>query len=109
MEVIPAFISGSEIIIIFFVILLLFGADKIPEIARTLGKGMREFRKVTSDLKREFNNTTGGLKDDIDNLKKDIDHTKDDLSGEFRKYVDDSGISEDVKDIKDDIKDGLKG
>ena len=104
MEVIPAFISGSEIIIIFFVILLLFGADKIPEIAKTLGKGMREFRKVTNDLKREFNSTTGGLKDDIDHLKKDIDQTKDDLQGEFRNYVDDSGITDDVNEINEDLK-----
>lgn len=108
MEVIPAFISGSEIIIIFFVILLLFGADKIPEIARTLGKGMREFRKVTNDLKREFNNNTGGLKEDIDHLKKDMDQTKDDLTGKFRDYVDDSGISEGINKVNK-IKDDLKG
>ena len=104
MEVIPAFIGGSEIIIIFVVVLLLFGADKIPEIARTMGKGMREFRKVTSDLKREFDSSTGGLKDDIDGLKKDMDQTKDDLTGEFRKYVDESGVSEDINEIKDDLK-----
>jgi sec-independent protein translocase protein TatA len=35
-------ISGQEIIIIIIVILILFGADKLPEIARTMGKGMRE-------------------------------------------------------------------
>ncbi len=104
MEVIPAFISGSEIIIVFVVVLLLFGADKIPEIARMMGKGMREFRKVTNDLKNEFNSSTSGLKDDIDGFKKDLDQTKDDLSGEFRKYVDESGISEDVNEIKEDLK-----
>ena len=103
MEFVPVFISGSEIIIIFLVILLLFGADKIPDIARTLGKGMREFRKVTNDLKREFNNSTGGLKDEIDDLKKDIDHTKDDLSGEFKTYVDETGINEDINEIKKDL------
>ena len=104
MEVIPAFLSGSELIIVFVVVLLLFGADKIPEIARMMGKGMREFRKVTNDLKNEFNSSTSGLKDDIDGFKKDLDQTKDDLSGEFRKYVDESGISEDVNEIKEDLK-----
>ncbi|MFZ8977803.1 MAG: twin-arginine translocase TatA/TatE family subunit [Pseudohongiellaceae bacterium] len=88
MDFIPSFISGSEIIIIFIVVLLLFGADKIPEIARTLGKGMREFRKVTNDLKREFNDSTTGIREEVEDLKKDMDKTKDDLSGEIRKYVD---------------------
>lgn len=105
MEIVPVFISGSEIIIIFLVILLLFGADKIPDIARTLGKGMSEFRKVTNDLKREINSSTRDLRDEVEDLKKDMDHTKDNLSGEFRKYVDDSDISKDIDEIKDDLKD----
>ena len=104
MEFFPAFISGSEIIIIFLVVLLLFGADKIPDIARTLGKGMREFRKVTNDLKREFNSSTTGIREEVEDLKKDMDKTKDELSGEFRKYVDDSDIIKDVNEIKDDLK-----
>jgi len=41
------FISGQEIVIVFVVVLLLFGANKIPEFARGLGKGLREFRKAT--------------------------------------------------------------
>ncbi|HRW62697.1 MAG TPA: twin-arginine translocase TatA/TatE family subunit, partial [Bacteroidales bacterium] len=41
------FISGQEIFVILLVVLLLFGANKIPEIARGLGKGFREFQKAT--------------------------------------------------------------
>jgi len=48
------FISGQEIFIVMIVVLLLFGAKKIPEIAKGLGKGMREFRKATDDIKREI-------------------------------------------------------
>ena len=48
------FISGQEIFIVMIVVLLLFGANKIPEIAKGLGKGMREFRKATDDIKREI-------------------------------------------------------
>ena len=104
MEFIPAFISGSEIIIIFLVVLLLFGADKIPDIARTLGKGMREFRKVTNDLKREFNDSTTGLREEVEDLKKDMDKTKNELTSEIKKHVDESDITKDVKEIKDDLK-----
>lgn len=43
-----------EILLIFLVVLLVFGAKRIPEIARGLGKGIREFKDATSDLKREL-------------------------------------------------------
>ncbi len=99
-----AFISGSEIIIVFFVVLLLFGADKIPDIARTLGKGMKEFRKVTNEIKREFDSSTSDFKTDIEDLKKGIDTTKEDLTGGMRSYIKDSGIEEDIKGIKDNLK-----
>lgn len=63
------FISGGEIFIIMVVVLLLFGANKIPEIARGLGKGMREFRKATDDIKREINESSSNITEDIDDLK----------------------------------------
>ena len=40
----------SELIIIFLIILVLFGGKKIPEIAKGLGKGLREFKKAKEDL-----------------------------------------------------------
>ena len=43
-----------EIIAILLVILLLFGAKRIPEIARGLGKGIREFKDATNDIKKEL-------------------------------------------------------
>ena len=63
------FISGGEIFIIMVVVLLLFGANKIPEIARGLGKGMREFRKATDDIKREINESSSNIVEDIDDMK----------------------------------------
>ena len=41
--------SGPELLIIVFVILLLFGAKKLPELASGLGKGIREFKKATKE------------------------------------------------------------
>lgn len=43
-----------EIIAILVLVLLLFGAKRIPEIARGLGRGIREFRDATTDIKREL-------------------------------------------------------
>ena len=47
-------LGATELILIFLVVLLLFGARRIPEIARGLGKGIREFKDATSDVKREL-------------------------------------------------------
>src|ERR1700733_14193178 len=49
-------IGSSEMILIVFVALLLFGGEKLPEIARGIGKGIREFKDATDGVKREINN-----------------------------------------------------
>lgn len=46
--------GGPEMIVIFIVILLLFGAKKIPELARGVGKGMGEFKKAKQEFDREL-------------------------------------------------------
>ena len=66
------FISGSEIIIVILMVVILFGAKKIPELAQGLGKGLKEFKKATDDIKREIKDET----EIIDNLK----DFKDDIS-----------------------------
>ena len=48
------FISGVEIAFILVFVLLIFGADKIPEIARGLGKGLRQVKDATNDIKSEI-------------------------------------------------------
>lgn len=47
-------IGGPELMMIMFVILLLFGANKLPELARGFGKSMREFKKAASGVEEEF-------------------------------------------------------
>jgi sec-independent protein translocase protein TatA len=66
------FISGQEIFIVMIVVLLLFGANKIPEIAKGLGKGMREFRKATDDIKKEINDQSREITQDINKFKDDL-------------------------------------
>ena len=46
-------LGGGEIILILFVILLLFGAKKLPELAKGLGKGISEFKKASTEIKDE--------------------------------------------------------
>lgn len=62
------FIGTPEIIIILLIVVLLFGSKKIPELARGLGKGMREFKNATSDIQEEIRKSSQEITDTV-NLK----------------------------------------
>lgn len=47
-------IGGPELLIILVIILLLFGSKKLPELARGLGRSMKEFKKATQDVQQDF-------------------------------------------------------
>jgi sec-independent protein translocase protein TatA len=84
------FISGQEIIVIGLIVVMLFGADKIPEIARGLGKGMRQLKDATNDIKQEINNSA--QKQGIDtNFAKDIteevNKVKEDITGPIKRNL----------------------
>ena len=51
-------LGPMEIVLIFLVILLVFGAKRIPEIAHGIGKGITEFKKAARDVTDEFESTT---------------------------------------------------
>lgn len=53
-----AFLGGWEIVLILAVVLLLFGAKKLPELARGLGKGINEFKKASNEVTEEFTRAT---------------------------------------------------
>lgn len=61
-------LSTAEIIIIFVVILLLFGGRKIPEVARGIGKGIREFKKAKEGFEETLNDAI--KEDDSENKEK---------------------------------------
>ena len=53
--------GGSEVILILFIVLVLFGAKKLPDLSRSLGKSLGEFRKGKEDIERELRE----IKDDV--------------------------------------------
>lgn len=76
------FISGAEIVFIFFIVLLIFGADKIPTIARGLAKGITQVKQATNEIKSEIQKSAeldptkeigSELKKEIGQVKKDFD------------------------------------
>lgn len=53
-----AWLGGMEWVIVILAVLLLFGAKKIPELARGLGSGIKEFKKATREVTDEIQNAT---------------------------------------------------
>jgi len=62
-------IAGSEILLILFFIIIFFGSKKIPELARGLGKAMREVKDASNDIKKEIRDSASSIKDDFDVTK----------------------------------------
>lgn len=83
MLTLPLFISGAEIAFIMFILVMVFGADKIPDIARGLGKGMKAIRNASNDIKNEIQKSaekqgidtdfTKDVRGEIDKVKEDIE------------------------------------
>src|SRR5687768_6412777 len=65
--------GGGEIMLILAVVLLLFGGKKLPELARGLGKGIRDFKDASEGVKREIhrNINSVGIVDDVDSMIND--------------------------------------
>ena len=79
----PFGIGWAELLVIFAIILLLFGAKRLPEIAQGLGKGIREFKKTMKDTTDEVKGSldTDGTRDHkraINNGGRDRDSARDD-------------------------------
>ncbi|RLD78758.1 MAG: twin-arginine translocase TatA/TatE family subunit [Bacteroidetes bacterium] len=91
------FISGAEIFIILVIVVMLFGADKIPELARGLGKGMQQLKNATEEVKKEIN----------DSAKKsgiDTEFTRD-IEKEVKKIK--NKVQDNIEDVTGPIKRGL--
>lgn len=77
------FISAPEIMVVVFVVLIFFGADKVPEIVRGMAKAIKEVRNATNDIKSEITKT---VEEEID-----LDFTKD--------------VTKEINEIKEEISD----
>ncbi|MGB0357446.1 MAG: Sec-independent protein translocase subunit TatA/TatB [Flavobacteriaceae bacterium] len=73
------FISGAELVFVFMVVLLVFGANRIPEIARTLAKGIQQVKNASRDFRQELEQSaeaqgfdTKDLQKEVEDLKKEI-------------------------------------
>ncbi len=63
-------IGFPELILIFLIILLLFGAKKLPEISRALGRSLKEFKKGSKEIKED-------IEDNLQDKQEESNHKKD--------------------------------
>jgi sec-independent protein translocase protein TatA len=89
------FISGAEIFVILVIVVMLFGADKIPELARGLGKGMQQLKSATNEVKKEITESAkkqgidadlaSDIKKDVKNIKNKVKDNLDDITGPIKR------------------------
>jgi sec-independent protein translocase protein TatA len=74
-------LGGGEVALILIVILLLFGGKGVPNIAKTLGKGIREFKDAANGIQKDIHQSTGGItstiQEHIQEVKKEVDSLSD--------------------------------
>lgn len=70
-------ISGGELLVVMLLVVMLFGADKIPEIARGIGKGIKQVRNAASDIQNEIKDS--GKDEELDKFKKRLEEEKKDI------------------------------
>ncbi len=91
------FISGAEIFIIMVIVVMLFGADKIPELARGLGKGMQQLKNATNEVKKEITDTaknqgidtefTRDIQNEVKKIKNKVQDNIDDFTGPIKRKL----------------------
>jgi sec-independent protein translocase protein TatA len=98
--------SGQEIFVIIIVALLLFGAEKLPDIARTIGRGMRDFKKATDDIRRELETSTMDIRKDLndvtDSLKRDVNDLQENITKDVNEVSD--SIKNDMNDVTSSVR-----
>jgi sec-independent protein translocase protein TatA len=94
MSLIVLFISGAEIFIVIMAVLLIFGADKVPEMARTIGKTVKSIREATDDIKYEITKESYKIEESNKDLKKDLEDEQ-------------KSLIQQAKSVKEDIEDTI--
>lgn len=65
-------LSFGELFIVFSVILLFFGADSIPKIARTLGRGIRQMKDATQDIQNDIRKSASDITKEVKEIESDV-------------------------------------
>ncbi|PYS02321.1 MAG: hypothetical protein DMG15_01385 [Acidobacteria bacterium] len=77
----------SEMLVIFIIALLVFGPKKLPELGKSLGKGIREFKKATEELKSSWEDQVKDIATPLNEVKRDIHNMGQDMKSDLYKSL----------------------
>lgn len=105
-------VSGGEIVVILMFVLIFFGSKKIPEMARGLGKGIREIKDASDSIKREIQKEGNKMKDELVStgqsmldVAKDEDSTESNQIAEVQEEPKSiSSSEEEAPEVKEEVK-----
>jgi sec-independent protein translocase protein TatA len=89
-------LGWQEIIIVFIIALIVFGPRKLPELGKTLGKGLAEFKKASNELKQTWEDEVrlDKEKEQMSEIFKDSTVTKSDILGDQNNSAESTGSKE---------------
>src|SRR5439155_6375201 len=85
----------SEMLLIFIVALLVFGPKKLPELGKSLGKGIREFKKATEELKSSWEDQVKDVSAPLNEVKNDLHNMGQDMKADFYKHLETAAAAPD--------------
>ncbi|WP_310554763.1 twin-arginine translocase TatA/TatE family subunit [Flavobacterium sp.] len=100
-------IGGGELVFIIFIALMLFGADKIPDIARTMGKIMHQVKNATNDIKHEITKSADANDINIKSLTSGFNAEIDEVKQSLNKIASENpiDITTEISKVKENIDD----
>ncbi len=83
----PMNLGFPEILMIFVIALLVFGPKKLPELGKSLGKGLREFKKATDELKSNWDEQLKDVTSSVNEIKDSVHSTTRDIENKIKQEV----------------------
>ncbi len=78
-------VSGGELLVIMLVVFLVFGPEKMPEMARKAGRFMNQMKKASNDITREFKKETSSIQHEIDAVQSKVKDQVESVNREFNR------------------------
>jgi sec-independent protein translocase protein TatA len=99
-------LGGGELFLIVIFIILFFGSDKLPGIAKGLGKAIREVNNAKEQIQNEIQNHTSGFREEVEKHTSEIRTEMDKAGQGFKKQIDDASkaLDEEGKALGDTMK-----
>jgi sec-independent protein translocase protein TatA len=99
-------LGGGEVFIVVLFIVMFFGSDKLPEIARGLGKGIREINDAKNQIQNEIQKSTSGFREELEKHTSDIQSEIMKAGDGMKKQIEEAGkaVEDEGKAIGDTTK-----